>query len=224
MAKINSISNASSQLTVDPGASGDSFVQFNINTTGEFRIGVDDTDSDAFVIAQGSSLGTNNTFRMSALGERTLPLQPGFLASNSARDTNVTGDGTVYTCEFDTEVFDIGGDYNNTTDTFTAPVTGIYMFIAIIDTIRAGVSTSCVINIVTTGQTYSQFSVNPGAIQTGPIAVSLGDMMPYCIVVAQMTATDTAKISIQFSGTTKTVYIRENSGLNRTMFNGFLVA
>ena len=42
MAKINAINNQSAELTIDPGASGDSFIQFDINTTGEFRVGVDD--------------------------------------------------------------------------------------------------------------------------------------------------------------------------------------
>ena len=47
MATKNSLNNKSQELTIDPGASGDSFLQFNINTTGEFRIGVDDTDEKA---------------------------------------------------------------------------------------------------------------------------------------------------------------------------------
>jgi len=79
MAKVNSIDNQSESLTIDPGASGDSFVQFDINATGEFRIGVDDTD-DSFRVSQGSALGTNDTFIMTDAGEKTTPLQPAFLA------------------------------------------------------------------------------------------------------------------------------------------------
>ena len=80
MATKNSIDNAVQDLTIDPGATGDSFIQFDINATGEFRIGVDDASGDAFVIAQGSALGTNDTFVMTAAGERTMPLQSAFLA------------------------------------------------------------------------------------------------------------------------------------------------
>ncbi len=40
MAQNNALNKKSQELTVDPGASGDSFVQFDINATGEFRIGV----------------------------------------------------------------------------------------------------------------------------------------------------------------------------------------
>lgn len=139
MATINSILNqsnplASTTITIDPGALGDSYIQFNINTTGEFRIGVDDDDGDAFVIAQGSTLGTNNAFRISATGEQTLPLQPAFLASINA-ESNVTGNGTPHdigSVTATTEIVDRTGDFNpgngaGTAATFTAPITGYYM-------------------------------------------------------------------------------------------------
>jgi len=129
MPKINAINNKSEELTIDPGASGDSFVQFDINGTGEFRIGVDDDASDAFKISQGSALGTNDTFIIESTGERTMPLQPAFLAKRSSDLTNATGDGTaVDPVIFDSEIFDQNGDYNNSTGYFTAPVDGIYVF------------------------------------------------------------------------------------------------
>jgi len=129
MATQNSIYKKTQDLTVDPGASGDSFVQFDINGTGEFRVGVDDTD-DSFRISQGSALGTNDTFIMTAAGERTMPLQPAFLAVLSTTQNNVTGNNTKYSYVCDTEVFDQNSDYNNTTGIFTAPVTGRYVISA----------------------------------------------------------------------------------------------
>jgi len=59
-------------------------------------------------------------------GAITMPTQPAVAAYNSSQNSNVTGAGTTFTVEFDTEVFDQGADYNNATDTFTAPVTGRY--------------------------------------------------------------------------------------------------
>jgi len=129
MAKQNSINNKSQNITLDPGASRDSFLQFDINGTGEFRIGVDDADADSFKISQGSSLGTNDTFKMTAAGERTMPLHPAFQAYLSSNQSNVTGDNTGYTVICDTEVFDQGGDYNNGTGIFTAPIDGRYFFV-----------------------------------------------------------------------------------------------
>ena len=125
MATKNVISNKSSELTIDPGASGDSFIQFDINATGEFRIGVDDTD-DSFRISQGSSLGTNDTFVVSAAGEITKPLQPAFLVILTSNKNNVTGDGTTYTISWDSEIYDQGGDFAS--NIFTAPITAKYKF------------------------------------------------------------------------------------------------
>jgi hypothetical protein len=45
---------------------------------------------------------------------------PAFLAVNATTRNNVTGDGTVYTVPFDTEVFDQGNNFAG--NTFTAPI------------------------------------------------------------------------------------------------------
>jgi len=58
----------------------------------------------------------------------TWPAQPAFFAYVSSSQLNVTGDGTNYTCAFDTERYDQNADYNTGTYTFTAPVDGIYLF------------------------------------------------------------------------------------------------
>lgn len=195
MSKINAINNQSAELTIDPGASGDSFVQFDINTTGEFIIGVDDSDGDAFVISQGSALGTTNTFRMSAAGERTMPLQSSFLAYNSAIDSGVTGDGTVYTVDFDTEVFDQNADF--AADTFTAPVTGRYHLTACAQTrsTLAAAHTGSIYRIVTSNRTYYSGILNPGALRN-----NLNRLVLIIETVADMDASDTATMQISISG------------------------
>ena len=58
-----------------------------------------------------------------------MPLSPAFAAQRTAQVTNVTGDGTAYTIVYDVEIFDRGGDFDGTS-TFTAPVTGLYEFVA----------------------------------------------------------------------------------------------
>ena len=216
MAKQNAINNKSSELTIDPGASGDSFVQFDINGTGEFRIGVDDDDADAFVISQGSALGTTNTFRMSAAGERTMPLQPAFSAYNSATDSNVTGDGTAYTLICNTEIFDQNADYDTSTGTFTAPVTGKYWLSCDyeLDDIDASHSGGYC-QIVTSNRTYHGNIISPTAIDSG------GNIAFHFEVLADMDASDTATFVVQASGSAKAVDVL-GGGNNVTRACGYL--
>jgi len=131
MAKVNAINNESEELTIDPGASGDSFIQLDINATNEFIMGVDDDDSDAFKISSGSTLGTTDSMVITAAGEITKPRQPAFHAYLPSTVNNVSGTGTVWTFGTSTsftEVFDVNSDLSNAT--FTAPVTGRYAFFA----------------------------------------------------------------------------------------------
>jgi hypothetical protein len=64
-------------------------------------------------------------WNMTAAGERTMALQPSFLAYLSTNQLNLAIN-TTHTVQIDTEVFDQGGDFNTGTYTFTAPVTGRY--------------------------------------------------------------------------------------------------
>ena len=68
---------------------------------------------------------TNSATRMKidATGAVTMPLQPAFLASPAAQQSNLTNSTTLL---FGTEVTDRNADYNAGTGTFTAPVTGLY--------------------------------------------------------------------------------------------------
>ena len=76
--------------------------------------------------------GTTVNMTIVDTGEITQPLQPSFMATVAAERSNVTGNGTVYTIVWGTEVYDQGADWDNTS-TFTAPVTGRYLFEVSID-------------------------------------------------------------------------------------------
>ena len=218
MATKNSINNASQDLTIDPGASGDSYIQFDINGTGEYRVGVDDTDSDKFKISQGSALGTNDTFVMTSAGERTMPLQPAFLAYNSSSDANATGAGTVFTCEFDTEVYDQGSDYNNTTDTFTAPVTGRYVFdISVIYGLFVAADEG-EIRLVTSNRTYTMNNIDPTT------AASVSNFYgATASVIADMDASDTATVALMVDGEASDLVSVFGASTPQTFFCGQLV-
>jgi len=61
-------------------------------------------------------------------GAITMPTQPCVIAYNSANDIDISGDGAIYTLDYNIEVTDQGGDFAS--DVFTAPVTGTYFITA----------------------------------------------------------------------------------------------
>lgn len=211
MAKINSIGNASGSLTIDPGSSGDSFIQFDINATGKFRVGVDDDDSDKFKISSGSALGTNDCFVLTSAGEITQGLQSAFLAIDGTA-ANQTGDGTAYTVVYATEVFDQNGDFDGTS-TFTAPVTGKYQFnISIQIEGITGSHTRGKVDFVTSNRTYYGGYVSPAAAQDSSNEYSFE--LSYLV---DMDASDTAYVSVTVYNGTLVVDIGAD-----TYFSGYL--
>jgi len=220
---INHTSNpfASTAFTIDPGASGDSYTQYSINGTPEFRIGVDDDAADSFKISQGNALGANDTFIMSAAGERIMPLQPAVLAYLPSDDNNVTGNGATWTLGSTTaltEIFDQSGDFN-TNGTFTAPVTGRYYIHVEMrtDDVTAAMTTGS-IQIVTSNRTYTTSYINPGAAMDTALNISFA-----ATAIADMDATDTATTTITLSnGAGNTAAVDGGAGIT-TFLNIFLL-
>lgn len=217
MAKINSINNKSGNLTIDPGSSGDSFVQFDINAIGEFRIGIDDTDGDKFKVSVGSALGTNDAIQIDSNGIIRMEDQPSFLVTNTVTDSNVTGDGTEYTIDVDVERFDQGGDFAS--DTFTAPVTGRYYLSFVVFTQdRTSSHTSGSAKINTSNRTYEYNLGNPYVQST-----TSDNFQFQFSTIADMDASDTATISIIISGGTKVIDSFGTATESYTSFSGALL-
>jgi len=189
-----------------------------LGTDKDFGLGYKSA-SDVIQLVDGVSLGSNIRLQLTADGEFTYPSQPAFLAYNSANDANVTGDGTTATVELDTEIFDQGGDFNTTTDTFTAPVTGRYRFQAHVKFYNLSASfTTALIYLVTSNRTYDANMINIGAVRdannTAGIQIS---------VLADLDVGDTARIDVYVYGGGQTVGV---AGLNgselTTWFSGSL--
>lgn len=137
-----------------------------------------------------------------------------FSAYCSSTQENVTGDGTDYTCVFDSEVFDTGADFAS--NTFTAPVTGQYLLCA---TVRiAGLTsnnTSGYVRIVTSNREYIGTYINPYASTLIIFNVT-------CI--ADMDASDTAYVKLLVSATDKGVDEHgAANGNNSSRFMGALI-
>lgn len=112
-------STAFHQVQVAGATASDAYYVANISGGQAWSWGLDNSDSDAWVLSATATPGTTNVMRVSTAGEINYPLQPAFLAT-SGDATNATGDGTSYKLQCSTERYDQGGDY--ATDTLTAPV------------------------------------------------------------------------------------------------------
>lgn len=144
---------------------------------------------------------TTQTPNYTNLGKYKASGQPYVMAFlSSSTGLNVTGDSTAYTVIFDTEVADVGANYNNGTGVFTAPVAGNYLITTTIGlvNITAG-HTNCQTRIVTTGRTVIATQVN-GANGIGGGVLGQGGS-----AVLPMAAGDTASIVALAAGSTKTV-------------------
>lgn len=167
----------------------------------------------------GSSSSTMNTTTQVASFFRpgiTLSAhQPAFLANNASDQLNVTGNGTVYTCAFGTEIFDQGSNFAS--NTFTAPYTGRYLLTANISTFNnTNAVTSSIVSIVTSNRTYGFAAYNEApAIPFGVGNAILGRTVS---ILADMDAADTATITWTASGTTQTIDYGAGS-----YFSGYLV-
>ena len=143
-------------------------------------------------------------------------VQPAFLAYNSAPDANVTGDGTFVTVDFDTEVFDQGGDFS--ADTFTAPVTGRYQLTAVITlTGMTAANDGTAVQIVTSNRTYSGASIqkNNFVIESAIMLVASG--------LCDMDASDTAIVYAWSTGEAGKVISVYGDANATTFFSGHLV-
>ena len=141
--------------------------------------------------------GGTERMRIDANGYVTKPTNCYVSVWNSAADNDVSGDGTVYTIAFDTEIDDIGANFSSTT--FTAPVTGKYSVKGSIYLTGINTSHELSLNLITSNRTYRFLHLNPGIAPSDnnyPISID-----------ADMDATDTFTITLTASGSSKVVDI-----------------
>lgn len=216
----NTASSAAREIiTVGGAAAGDPTINWNVSGVTDFEMGIDNSVSDNLTISQSAALGTNDVWRMTTSGQRTMPLQPAFKATLSATVNNVTGDGTAYTIIYDIVNFDQGSNYNNATGIFTAPVTGKYLFGAnnTLLNLSAANSANCVYDLVSSSIIARLNLGNLGNMRdTGSGAYS-----PIFSHFFDMNSGDTLKIVVTIPGGTKTVGLL--GGPREASFWGFLV-
>jgi len=183
-------------------------------------LGSTNTTSATAIKSGSGNIALNSGFTVDSTGRNYNTVQPAFLAVLSSSVSNVTGDGTEYTVIFDQEKFDQASNYNNTTGVFTAPITGKYSFssIQIIASLTASF-TNYAAFLLTTAMKYQLAGINPGAVRSNFNSFAL----PQTILV-NMTAGDTAYVTLLVSGSTKTIQlIGNNVAPQGTYFSGALI-
>lgn len=203
-------------ITVGGASAADPTLNFNVSGTTDWEMGIDNSVSDNLTISQSTSLGTNDVWRMNKSGARTMPLQPAFLAYNSVNETSVTGDNTIYTITFDSKLYDRGNNF--AANTFTAPVTGVYCFGALVVLLNispANISGGLILQ--TTSAQYVPQTCNYANLVNGA-----GDLTVQFALNTLMNAGDTAVVQVQVGGGAKNIDVVGTA--NKTVFFGYLIS
>lgn len=198
-------------LRVATTTAGDPRSIWQIQGTQSFMAGIDNSDSDKWKLNIGTDFDTNQSIVITTAGEITHPLQPCFYAD--ATVTTIGATSTINPVNFPNEIFDQNGDFDTATHTFTAPITGKYLFLVHAGISLVGSSVDTAMMLVTTSKTYE--NIQPGSSNDEVFQIS---------VISQMTAGDTA--FVRFTTTAGTGFSTTSVlyGSGRTYFSGKLVA
>lgn len=200
----NTGSHAELRMETGGTSGGDPSIYFNVPSGADYSFGIDNsTTADDLVMTDSTSPSTaNNIFRLYANGNRRLEKTPCVSFINTTA-SNVTGDGTTYTVSATTTYFDQNSDFNGTT-TFTAPVTGKFLFSYGMSSLNWTNQTAQFGAIVTSNQTYNSMYYGFGEYGTSE------QMNFNMAILADMDASDTATFQYTVSGGDKIIDLRTN--------------
>ena len=168
---------------------------------------------EAAGVAGISSSANANAIVISADEQVTMPLQPAFSAQQSSDQTSLAIN-TYIILTLAAERFDLGGDFNTSTYTFTAPITGKYQLSAQIRFLTFDVAaTFSYLRISTSNKAYYQVWEPDAFAASGSYTATLS-------ILVDMDASDTAALYGYMQGG------GASWGINASQsnFTGFLVA
>ena len=171
----------------------------------------------ALELYNGANDGDSSSLalKIDASGHITKPLQPAFLVKMDSNQTDIAIN-TNHTVELDTEIFDQNSDFNTSTYTFTAPVTGRYQLNFSVYLYQVDEGADYYVGYINSSNRGYKVILDPGGFD--------GDINYLSFMVsalADMDANDTAYGTVyQDDGSQQTDII----GLEYTYFSGYLVA
>jgi len=180
-------------LTVGDAGAEDAQINFDGNAQ-NYHIGLQDSTDD-LTIGKGTTLGTTTSMSFNENGEVTMPLQPSFFVSATAM-TNIAVAGGAVDVTWGIPDFDIGSNFNTSTDSFVAPVDGKYQFNAFIqlqsvDSAATGITMFFV---------ASNRSPGAGSLEPDNILIADGEWYIMSSTLVDMDASDTMKMTIDIVG------------------------
>ena len=200
-------------ITIGDASAADKKILFDGNAV-DYHIGLDDS-ADSLIIGKGSALGTTTAMSIDANGQITKPLQSAFSAHKNGTNQNNLSTSVATTVTFSTERFDVNSDFNTSTSTFTAPVTGKYFLTVTLRLQNTDTASDFIISkIITSNESYS-FIYDPNAFDID--AVYFGQTVT---ILADMDANDTAHIEVRIVAGTAQTDVEGNA--EYTYFTGYL--
>tara|TARA_R110000824_G_scaffold37757_4_gene115978 strand:+ start:1126 stop:1716 length:591 start_codon:yes stop_codon:yes gene_type:complete len=170
------------------------------NSLGELQINDGGVLASNAVFTGNADLGSNllvgngggTGIAISANGEVTMAAQPAIFVRRGSAANNVTGNGTVYTMVFTTEIFDQNADYD-ATSTFTAPITGRYHVDVYLDIASMTSSASAfLLDVVMSNRSLS--------VNTLPMVANPARYAAMVSMLVDMDASDTLVVRLTVSG------------------------
>lgn len=138
-----------------------------------------------------------------------------FLHYQNSTDSDKTGNGATHTVDFETEVFDIGGDYAGTT--FTARITGRYLLsVSVYVSGITGAADSLQLSPITSNRTFEHLI---DSVNNLPIIKTMVWSM-----TVDMDANDTVTFTIVGTGEASDVWDIIGGAAPQTCVSGVLVA
>jgi len=189
----SSSASASLALSISGSSSGDAYVSFTEEVGGgqDWSLGLDTSDSK-FKICKNGNLSLGDALVITDTGEITMPSQPAIFVRRGAAADNVTGNGTLYTMVFTSEIFDQNADFD-ATSTFTAPVTGRYHVDVYIDIASMTSSTYAIqLSVIMSNRTLE--------VNTLPMVANPARYAAMVSMLFDMDAADTLQIKLNVSG------------------------
>jgi hypothetical protein len=177
--------------TVTNTGGGDAYTIFTDGTSTWCK-GIDNSNADTFCISHSSTPGTTDVFRADTNGNFTFPLQPSFGARVTSSHATVTGDGTQVTVQYDNEIWDQNSDYDDTTFTYTAPITGPHIFNVINPLLGSASTDEQSLKLITSNRTVTQTS--------GASLDTSNNFVPYIALILDMDSGDTAYVDMAADG------------------------